>query len=95
MASSSKVIATPDSSRSHAAEATRHNEGSSTGEPTISRRYGRSWSLLPIGSALARIHSLSTLTSMPGARPGGGGPCRSSRPRTRLTASRLAGIPDW
>ena len=65
------------------------------GEPAILRRYGRSWFLLPIGSALARIQSLSALTSMPGARPGGGGPWRSSRPRARLTAWRLAGVPDW
>ena len=63
MASCSQVIARSDSSRSHAVEAIRHKEGSSIGEPTILRRYGRSWFLLPIGSALARIHSFSALTS--------------------------------
>ena len=76
-------------------EAIRHNEGSSMGEPVILRRYGRSWFLLPMGSALARIQSLSASTSRPGARPGGGGLWRSSRPRARLTAWRLAGVPDW
>ena len=94
MASCIKVIASSDSSSSHAAEAIRHKEGSSMGEPTILRSFGRSWSLLPIGSALAQIQSLSTSTSTPGAWPGRG-PWRSSRPRERLTAWRLAGVPDW
>ena len=65
------------------------------GEPAIWRRYGRSWFLLPIGSAQARIQSLSASTSMPGAMAGGRRPWRSSRPRARPTAWRLAGVPDW
>ena len=65
------------------------------GESAILRRSGRSWFLLPIGSALARIQSLSALTSMPLAPPGAGGPWRSSSARARLTAWRLAGSPDW
>ncbi len=95
MASCNKRTARSDSSRIHAAAAVRHTEGSSIGEPAILRRYGTNWFPLPIGSALARIHSLSTLTSTPVARPVGGGSRRSSRLRARLTAWRLAGSPDW
>ncbi len=41
------------------------------GEPAILRKHGRSWFLLPIGSALTRIQSLSTSTSMPEGPAGG------------------------